>query len=43
MASSTAVGMSRVARTFGIGATNRLAIIAWAVGPVNGGSPESIS
>ena len=42
-ASSTASGTSRVARTLGIGETNRLAMIACGVGPVNGGSPVSIS
>jgi hypothetical protein len=42
-ASSTAWGMSRVTRTFGMGETKRLAITAWAVAPVKGGSPVSIS
>ena len=40
---STCSGTSRVARTCGIGDMNRLAMIDCAVGPVNGGSPVSIS
>jgi hypothetical protein len=40
---STGSGTSRVARTFGIGDMNRFAMIDCAVGPVNGGSPVSIS
>ena len=44
MASSTAGGtVGRTARTLGGGSVSRLATMAWAVGPVNGGSPASIS
>ena len=44
MAWSTPSGTSgRVARTLGTGSVNRFAMIACAVGPVNGGSPASIS
>ena len=42
-AASTVSGTSRVVRTFGIGDTNRLAMIACGVMPVKGGSPVSIS
>ena len=42
-ASSTASGTSRVTRTLGMGEMNRLAMMAWAVAPVKGGSPVSIS
>ena len=44
IASSTAGGtVGRAARTLGGGSVSRLAMIAWAVGPVNGASPASIS
>ena len=44
MASSTAGGTAgRAARTLGGGSVSRLITMAWAVGPVNGGSPASIS
>jgi hypothetical protein len=44
MASSTAGGtVGREARTPGAGSERRLAMIAWAVGPVYGASPASIS
>ena len=42
-ARSTASGTSRTVRRCGIGSLSRLAMIAWAVGPVYGGSPASIS
>ena len=43
-ACSTATGtVGRRRRTRGTGSVNRLAITAWAVGPVYGGSPASIS
>src|SRR5439155_13815522 len=35
--------VSRRVRTCGIGSLNRLAMMAWAVGPLYGGSPASIS
>ena len=35
--------VSRTVRSGGTGELSRLAMIAWAVGPVNGGSPASIS
>ena len=41
---STASGtLGRIRRTLGTGSISRLAMIACAVGPVNGGSPASIS
>jgi hypothetical protein len=41
---STGSGMvARTVRSRGAGPPNRRAITAWAVGPVNGGSPASIS
>ena len=41
--SSPAGTLPRTTRRLGGGSVNRLAMIAWAVGPVNGGSPASIS
>src|SRR4029077_16443392 len=43
MAASSAGGTLRSVPSRGIGSMNRLAMIAWAVGPVYGGSPASIS
>lgn len=44
MAVSIASGtLGRNRRTLGAGSANRFAITAWAVGPVNGASPASIS
>ena len=41
---STASGtLGRTARTLGGGSVSRFTMIAWAVAPVNGGSPASIS
>ena len=41
--SSPAGTLPRTTRRLGGGSLNRLTMIAWAVGPVNGGSPASIS
>ncbi len=40
---SSAGGTSRTAPRCGTGSVKRLAITAWGVGPVKGGSPASIS
>src|SRR2546422_10555269 len=42
-AASTVDGTCRTVLRCGIGSVSRLAMMAWAVGPVYGGSPASIS